>query len=155
MSKERPVELKTQALKRTGTLNRRFQQVKDARFVEGDEFFDAKDLLQVKYEMLRRVDQEEATVSQTCRDFGISRPAFYQARGNFESRGLAGLIPVKRGPRGGHKLTSEMLAFVRDQKQEGSSVTWVDLVGRIKDRFGVKVHPRSIKRALKRAQKKS
>ena len=43
------------------------------------EFFDPRDLVQVKYEMLRRVRVDGASVSQAARDFGFSRTAFYRA----------------------------------------------------------------------------
>jgi hypothetical protein len=45
-------------------------------FLEED-FFDAHDLAQVKYEMLRRVRREGTRVSQAASSFGCSRPSFY------------------------------------------------------------------------------
>ena len=65
-------------------------------------FFDPRDLIQVKYEMLRRVQVEHTTVSQASREAGLSRPAFYQAQASLQDSGLAGLIPQKPGPRGAH-----------------------------------------------------
>ena len=44
---------KRQILRQTGTLNPRADQVTDELF-SGSDFFDPNDLLQVKYEMLRR-----------------------------------------------------------------------------------------------------
>ena len=95
---------KMQALRQNGTLNPRPQDVSDELFHE-KEFFDARDLLQVKYEMLRRVSQEGHSISQAAASFGFSRPSFYQAQSSFETSGLAGLVPQKRGPKHGHKLT--------------------------------------------------
>ena len=47
------------ALQRQGTLNPRPQDVTVPLFQE-NEFFDARDLVQVKYEMLRRVRLDKA-----------------------------------------------------------------------------------------------
>jgi hypothetical protein len=41
----------------------------------------------------------------------FSRPTYYQAEADFQRDGLFGLLPEKRGPRQGHKLTPEVLDF--------------------------------------------
>ena len=64
----------------------------------GGEFFDPRDLVQVKYEMLRRAREEGVAVSRAAEAFGFSRVAFYQIQRAFESEGLAGLLPRRRGP---------------------------------------------------------
>src|SRR5215469_639942 len=51
---------KQRALEESGTLNPHAQNVEDPAFVDS-EFFDPRDLIQVKYEMLRRVRTEEHT----------------------------------------------------------------------------------------------
>ena len=51
-------DAKREALQRQGSLNRRPERVSDTLFTE-DEFFDPCDVVQVKYEMLRRVRREE------------------------------------------------------------------------------------------------
>jgi ABC-type Na+ transport system ATPase subunit NatA len=56
-------------------------------------------LLQVKYEMLRQVHVDKRAVSRTAKEFGFSRPSFYQAEFAFEQGGFSGLLPQKRGPR--------------------------------------------------------
>jgi hypothetical protein len=55
------------------------QDVTHPRF-QASAFFDPDDLLQVKYEMLREVRMEQRPVAQTAREFGLSRPSFYQAQ---------------------------------------------------------------------------
>jgi transposase len=144
---------KTQALRQSGTLNPRPQDVRDELFRE-KEFFDARDLLQLKYEMLRRVGQEGHSISQAAASFGFSRPSFYQAQSAFETSGLAGLVPQKRGPKQGHKLTTEILEFVRRARAEDAEVRTADLVQRVRERFGVELHSRTIERGLLRDQKK-
>ncbi|HUK16846.1 MAG TPA: helix-turn-helix domain-containing protein [Bryobacteraceae bacterium] len=90
------------ALRRDGTLNPRPKDVVDRLFHE-NEFFDAKDLVQVKYKMLRQVRIDKSSVSQSAHAFGLSRPSYYQAQAAFAGAGLAGLVPEKRGPKQGHK----------------------------------------------------
>src|SRR3954452_5029662 len=140
------------ALQQQGTLNPRPQDVRDALFHQHD-FFDPRDLVQVKYEMLRRVQAEGKSVTDTSADFGFSRPSFYQALSAFERDGLAGLVPRKRGPKQAHKLTEEVLAFIGEARQKEASVRLPALVKLIQERFGMSVHPRIIERSLLRHQK--
>ena len=64
MPQRKQTSAKAQALRQSGTLNSRAQEVRDRLFLEED-FFDAHDLAQVKYEMLRRVRREGTRVSQS------------------------------------------------------------------------------------------
>jgi transposase len=144
---------KLEALRQQGVLNPRPGEVTDELFVE-DSFFDARDLVQVKYEMLRRVQAEGKSVSAAAAAFGFSRPSFYQAQSAFGQDGLAGLVPHKRGPKQAHKLTEEVLALIREARSENPSVRPGELAHLIQQRFGTTVHPRSIERALLRHQKK-
>ena len=144
---------KSKALQQEGSLHPHPEQVKDELFLS-HEFFDPRDLVQVKYEMLRRVQSDGQTVSQSAARFGFSRPSFYQAQAAFEQGGLPALMARKRGPKRAHKLTPEVLAFVRQVQQEDSSLRPAGLSVLVKDRYGISVHPRSIERALTRSQKK-
>ena len=146
-------DTKLRTLQQQGTLNLRAKAVGDELFFQ-DEFFDPRDLVQVKYEMLRRVRTERQSVSDAAASFGFSRPSFYQAQSAFEQDGLAGLVPRKRGPKRAHKLTAEVLTFIGEVRQKEPSIRLPDLVKRIQERFGTKVHPRSIERSLLRHQKK-
>jgi transposase len=149
--KSRPGKL--YALRQQGTLNPHPEAVTDGLF-QGSEFFDARDLVQVKYEMLRRVEVEQDAISQAAAAFGFSRPSFYQAQSGFEQAGLAGLIPRKRGPRRAHKLTPEVMDFIRRSRAAQPSLRAEELAELVRERFGVRVHPRSIERRLSRQQKK-
>jgi transposase len=146
-------DAKFEALQQQGTLNPRPKEVRDELFLQ-DEFFDPRDLVQVKYEMLRRVQTEGQSVTDASANFGFSRPSFYQALSAFEQGGLAGLVPHKRGPKQAHKLTQEVLTFIGEMRQKEPSVRLPDLVKLIQDRFGIRVHPRSIERSLLRHQNK-
>jgi transposase len=150
---EKRKDPKLDALQQQGTWNPRAQEVADEWFHK-DPFFDARDLVQVKYEMLRRVRNEGQSVTQAATSFGFSRPSFYQAQEAFQQEGLAGLVPRKRGPKRAHKLTEEVLAFIVGERQKDSPPRTEDLVPMIRKRFGITVHPRSIERSLLRGQKK-
>lgn len=144
---------KSQILKDNGTLNPHPERIKDRSFQE-QEFFDARDLLQVKYEMLRRVHSDGWLVSHSAEAFGFSRPSFYKAQAAFQESGLGGLVPAKRGPRQAHKLSEPVLLFVEQLLEEEPELGAMTLAMRIEQQFGLSVHPRSIERALKRQEKK-
>jgi transposase len=153
MRKQTSNDSKLEALRQQGTLNPRPEDVTDELF-QASEFFDARDVVQVKYEMLRRVEKEGHPITEAASAFGFSRPSFYQAQFAFAQGGIAGLVPQKRGPKEAHKLTSKILDFLQQIRLEDPSLGSAELVGRIKKRFGVIVHPRTIERGLARHQKK-
>jgi transposase len=146
-------DAKRKGLRLQGTLNPRPDEVTHPLF-QTNEFFDPDDLIQVKYEMLRQVRVEQEPITQTAKSFGFSRPSFYQAQLAFEQNGLPGLIPQKRGPRSGHKLTAEVMEFINQALAEDSSLRTADLVEIVKKEFGVVVHPRSVERQLSRQKKR-
>jgi hypothetical protein len=117
---------KRHALRRNETLNPHSDVVTDPLFRTGD-FFDPHDLVQVKYEMLRRVRVDKQSVSQSASAFGFSRPTFYQAEADFQRDGLSGLVHGKRGPRQGHKLTPEVLEFVIQLRESDAAIRLQDL----------------------------
>jgi transposase len=143
---------KQRTLQQQGTFNPRPQDVIHPLF-QDSEFFDAHDMVQVKYEMLRQVGVDKRPISQAAKEFGFSRPSFYQAEFNFEQSGLSGLLPGKRGPRSGHKLTAEVMQFVAEQLTVEPSLSFAQLAERVQHNFQVKVHPRSIERQLLREKK--
>ena len=145
---------KQQQLRASGTLNRNPKRVSDPLFNE-HAFFDAQDLVQVKYEMLRRVLHDGRSITAAAAAFGFSRPSFYKAKRALEECGLAGLVPAKTGPRGAHKLTDEVMAFVLAAKALDPKLRSRELVERITAQFGFTVHSRSVERALARKKKPS
>jgi transposase len=153
MAKKPTRDPKTRALQQEASLHSHPELVTDELFLT-HEFFDPRDLVQVKYEMLRRVQSEGQAVSQSATHFGFSRPSFYQAQAAFEQGGLPALMPQKRGPKKAHKLTAEVLALVRQAQQEDPSLRPAALALLVKNKYGITVHPRSIERALTRSQKK-
>jgi transposase len=144
---------KEQALRASGTFNARAERVVDALFHSG-EFFDARDLVQVKYEMLRRVHEEGANVARAAADFGFSRVAFYEIQRAWRSEGVCGLLPRPRGPKHAHKLNDAVMEFVWLALAADATLRAPDLAEQVKERFGIEVHPRSIERSLARRSKK-
>ena len=143
---------KVAALRAERSLNPRPGAVSDERFA-GSEFLDARDLVQVKYEMVRRVRVDGDTVARSAQEFGFSRPSFYEAAAALDAGGLSALVPARPGPRRAHKLTDEVLTFARERLTAEPGLRSAELVELIAERFGIRVHRRSIERALARADR--
>ena len=104
---------KADSLRQQGCLHPHPEKVSDELF-NSTEFFDPRDLLQVKYEMLRRVRVDGRTVSRTAASFGLSRPSFYRAQEVYEEGGLPALLPRRPGPRRAHKLSEKVVEALRE-----------------------------------------
>ena len=124
--KAEPIDAKRGVLQRRGTLNPHADRVEDPLFVDSD-FFDARDLVQVKYEMLRRVRADGQPITQSAAAFGMSRPTFYQAQAALERGGMAALLPKKPGPRRAHKLDAEVMDFLKQLRSEDPSLRPAEL----------------------------
>jgi transposase len=146
-------DAKVSALRHQHALNPRPGRVRDPAFAGDNTFFDANDLVQVKYEMLRRVREEGQRVSEVSVIFGFSRPSFYEAQAAFEESGLPGLLPQRPGPRRAHKLSEAVLDVLETALSEQPSLNSTDLAHLVEGRFGLSVHPRSVERALRRRKK--
>lgn len=144
---------KEAALRARGALHPHPEAVRDEPFLT-HEFFDPRDLVQVKYEMLRRHRLEGWAITQAADIFGTSRQTFYVAQGDFESQGLWGLVPRKRGPKGPTKMTEQVLEFVEVLRRDQPDLSRSAVVELILATFGISVHPRTLDRALTRREKK-
>lgn len=153
MAKSKPPNPKIQVLRQRGSLNPHPEKVADPLFATSD-FFDPRDLVQVKYEMVRRVQVDHQTVSCSVASFGFSRPSFYQAQARLHRGGMPALVPQKPGPRRRHKLDAEVMAFIQKLRLEDPSLRPPDLAHHILIHFGRKVHVRSVERALACPEKK-
>ena len=142
---------KEKALRDCGALNT--HPVSDALFSDND-FFDSRDLVQVKYEMLRKVHKDGEPVVRATASFGFSRPSFYKSSREFEREGITGLLPQKRGPRSRHKLTDDVLAFVEGLCNVEHPPGIPALLDEVEKHFGIRVHRRTLERALKQPGKK-
>ena len=153
MPKPKSPDPKTDALRSVGALNPHPAAVKDEIFT-GSDFFDRRDLVQVRYEMVRRVRTDGRPIAETATRFGVSRPTYYKLSAEFEREGICGLLPKKRGPKGGHKLRAEVIEALRAARTQDPAVDAASLVELAKRRFGVEIHVRTIERALKQRGKK-
>ena len=146
MAKAKKRDPKSAALAQDGVLNPNPGAVRDVLFT-GNPFFDAKDLVQVRYEMVRRHQVDGLAISEAAAAFGVTRPTFYKAQNALQAGGLASLLPGRRGPRGGHKVSADLRAAQPE-------MTTSQCLDAIEARFGVKVHRRSLERALARKKKR-
>jgi len=142
---------KLAVLHQSHTLHPHPEEVRDPLFTSGSPFFDPHDLVQVKYELLRRVRVDGYSVAQAASLFALSRPTFYAALAAWEQAGIAGLLPQPTGPRHAHKLTEEIITQIRPLAK---TLSPTQLAEWLQEQHRLRVHPRSIERALARSAKK-
>jgi Family of unknown function (DUF5372) len=58
-----------------------------------------------------------------------------------KSSGLEGLVPARPGPRGGHKLTEQILAWAEQRLAAGPGLRPAQLADPIEQAFGVRAPP--------------
>jgi transposase len=140
---------KRTALREARCLNPRPEKVTGAASGSSD-FSDARDLAQVKYEMVRAVREDDAAVTAAAAAFGFSRQSYYTTAAALDAGGLPALVPAKPGPKSARKLTGQVRAFCGQQLAASPGLRAKDLAGLIEQNFGVRAHPRSVERALAR-----
>ena len=123
-------------------------QVQDPLFQSHPDFFDARDMVQVKYEMLRAHHVQGESVTEVARRFGFSRQTFYSTSAAFIQERWQGLLPDKSGPKGPNKITQECAEFLQAQYLSQSGTSWHELAQAAAHHFGIFVHPRTIQRLL-------
>ena len=144
---------KVTALRAAGALHPNSDAVRDEAFLRHP-FFDARDRVQVKYEMLRRHEVDQRPVTEVAASFSVSRQAFYEAQTAFTAGGLPGLVPKRPGPKRAHKCTDAILDFAARWQAEASDRSAEHLAAVVRQQFQVTIHPRSLQRALERRKKK-
>lgn len=145
------VDIKALALRQHYALHRHPAAVRASPFQRDIPFFDARDLIQVRYELLRAVKHDHVTVTEATKLFGCSRTTYYSVAAAWEHAGFLGLLPEPPGPRGGSKLSDEILNFLQGEAPSASSEALARLVAQ---HFRRRVHPRSIERARARQTQK-
>ncbi len=131
------------ALDDSGLLHPNPGAVQAPLFAAGSGFFLAADKVQVKYEMLRAHLVDRQSVIEAAAVHGYSRAAFYLVSASFEQRGMGGLLDERRGRRGPVKLAPEIVEFIRaDATGSGAQIA-----AQVADRFGVRLHRRTVERA--------
>ena len=140
-------ETKRQALEKSGALKKKAERVRSPLFDRLD-FFDARDTLQVKYEMLRCHEVDGLPISRAAEQFGYTRQAYYQIRDAFAREGIAGLAGKKRGRKGPVKCTPAVLAFLVQEKQREPELTGEELAARLLAEKGVELHRRTVEKIV-------
>jgi transposase len=136
-----------------GALHPHPERVRDPLF-QGSDFFDPRDLVQVRYESLRRHLVDGQAVAGVARAFGMSRQMFYLLARSFREGGLVGLLPRKRGPKGARKGSDEILAYVAGRRMGSPGRSTHELLDDVCREFGVRLHRRTLERGLARRGKK-
>jgi transposase len=143
------MELKEDALKKSNSFNHNHKKV-TADIFRTAPFFDRKDIVQVKYEMVRAVSNAEGSITEISSDFGFSRKSYYQISKAFQGGGLCALVPKKTGPQKPHKLTPEASAFIDSYLADKPNAKPAELAAALEAKTGVSIHPRTIYRHLKK-----
>lgn len=145
--REPTMSAKTDILKKNGTYNRNHASVKAADFQQGI-FFDAEDLAQVKYEMLRSVAKGENNVLEASGKYGFSRQSYYAIKDSVDREGLGALIPKKTGPRNSYKLTEKGQSFIDHYVQAHPNAKSSEVNKALKNETGICVHNRTVGRYM-------
>ena len=148
-----PTSSRRRALESAGLVHPSAEAVTAELFDGSRPFFLAADKVQVKYEMLRSVREEGSTVTQAAGSFGFSRPSFYEAQAAYEAAGLPGLLPQRPGPKRAHKLSDAVVDRLEEALETDDALNSKELAALLLNELGIRVHPRSIERALARRGK--
>ena len=143
---------KSKALKQQNLLYPKASTVTDELF-QTLTFFDPRDLLQVKYEMVRRVLKDGWSVSRAASAFGFSRISYYRIQNAVQTLGVLGLMPQKRGPTHPTKITDAVLLFLRQRLEQQPTLSATKLKALLLSELGGQVHIRKIERALRGKKK--
>jgi len=143
---------KEQSLRDHNVLYKNAARVADELFQSLD-FFDSRDLIQVKYEMVRRVQKNGWSVKRAASVFGFSRISYYKTLHLIETQGLIGLMPKKRGPKQATKITDAVIAFIEERLEKTPGLSSAKLKNLLATELAVHVHKRTIERALQRKKK--
>jgi len=145
---------KRQFLQAARAWNDRARLIRSPLFQQSD-FFDPRDKVQVKYEMLRAALVEGVTVSEASRQFGYSRESFYTAVELVRDQGILALADAKRGPRQPRKLTPKVQRFLVREMEKDPSLSGRELAERVAEKLAVNVHHRSVERFRRAHGKKN
>jgi len=144
------VNTKIQFLEKEGLLNPKPERVKN-QFFKTLDFFDAMDLPQVRYEMLRAARIEKYSVAKACKLFGFSREYFYKLERNFKARGYSALIGSPKGRRPLIAINQEIVTFIVHQKITHPKLTGENLRKKILNRYKVDCSRRTVERVIENA----
>jgi transposase len=140
---------KEETLKKNNCFNGNFENV-SADIFNAAPFFDKKDIVQVKYEMVRAASNGEGSITDIADNFGFSRKSFYQISSAFDAGGLHALVPKKTGPKKAHKLNAAVQEFIEAYLSTHKDAKAAEITAALEDGMKVRIHPRTIYRYLKK-----
>jgi len=140
---------KEEALKQNGCFYHNFESVAAGIFNTAA-FFDSRDIVQVKYEMIRAASNGEGSITEISDEYGFSRKSYYQILKAFQDGGLYALIPQKPGPKKPHKLTDGATAFIDSFLAGNTKAKPKEISAALEAEMGISIHPRTIYRYLKK-----
>jgi transposase len=140
---------KDATLKEIGCFNNNHDNVTAGIFASNP-FFDKRDIVQVKYEMIRAASNGEGSITEIAGRHGFSRKSYYQTSKAFEFGGLYALAPQKKGPKRPSKLNPEVTAFINAFIEGRKNAKSSEIAAALESEKGVKLHPRTIYRHLKK-----
>ena len=142
---------KEESLKQNGCFYHNYENVTAGIFkTTSRSFFDRRDIVQVKYEMIRAVSNAEGSVTEISGAYGFSRKSYYEILKAFQADGLYALIPQKTGPKKPHKLNDEATAFIDSFLANKKNAKPKEISSALEADMGISVHPRTISRYLKK-----
>ena len=118
--------------------------VHDERFQEEGGFFDPKDIVQVKYELLRLCHVEGNDVASACARFGFSRTTYYKVYEAFLDGGIPALMGRPKGRPKPIKLNEIVLGYLIAEKAKNPNLAALKMVSDIMNRYAVKLSERMI-----------
>ena len=139
---------KDETLKESGCYNNNFENV-SADIFAASLFFDKKDIVQVKYEMIRAASSG-GSITEISDNFGFSRKSYYQALAAFNEGGLHALIPKKKGPKRAHKLSDDVQTFIESYLTDNTDAKAKEILKAINDEMDVSMDIRTVYRYLKK-----
>ncbi len=134
-------------LKSQGLLNPRPERVTHPLF-KTLEFFDPRDLPQVRYEMLRAARVEQASVTKACKLLGFSREYFYRLERAFIERGYIALVGSPKGRPPLLALNQEIVHFIVHRKLEQPRMSGEELSKEILKLYKVDCSGRTVERIV-------
>lgn len=136
---------KQEILIANGTFNKNYTKVRASYFVN-DDFFDPRDIVQVKYEMLRMAQTSSKSIHEVADEFGFSRAGFYKTKSSFDSMGISALVPDKSGPRKARKLTEEHQLFIDEYLDKNPTASSESISRILHEERGLKISKRTVER---------
>jgi transposase len=137
------------AVEQAGLLHGAAEAVVAEPFASHPRFFASFDKVQVKYEMLRAHVVGGQSASAAARAHGYSRAGFYLVAGAFERSGMVGLLDERPGRRSPLRLSADVLAFLEARRREAPEASGAQLAAELEAALGVRVHRRTVEKALR------